>query len=390
MSTIAVIGRAEQSVHEITDRIETAQASEVISHVVSNGHVDPLHGIQQKIDILVLVLSDLWKEELHSLLQAPISQRPFLIVIGQAENQTMMRNAMQAGARDYLVNPIDYSELVRSIRHIQSEFHTSTKTAPGKTIAVISAKGGSGASFIAASMATLIASTNRQSIALIDLDFQFGTQSLYFDAMPKQNLYDALLDIDELDEAAFRGHATLVEDGISLFTSVPEQVPLLHNLDSASVSRLLKKSRQVFDYTIMDLPRQIDALTVSALEESDFIFIILEQTVAHIRDARRISDIITKELAVPKDKLTYVVNRYQKQSNINLKSIEAALPNPVVLPNDYKNVSESINLGVPLYRHNAKSSISKSLTKLTENLGIEDKKSRHASFSRAISGIFNR
>lgn len=390
MSTVAVIGRAEQSVRQIAGRIESTLHTEVINHVVTNGHVDPLHGLQQQFDILVLVLSELWLEELQALLARPAAERPFLIVVGQAENQDMMRASMRAGARDYLLNPVDYSELMRSIRQIQSETHSRVNHAPGKIISLISAKGGSGASFIASSVASLIATTSNQSVALLDLDFQFGTQSLFFDVAPKQNLYDALLNIDSLDEAAFRGHATPVNDGISLFTSVPEQVPLLHNLESPSIAGLLAKSRQIFDFSILDLPRQIDIITATSLEDSDFIYIILEQTVAHIRDARRISDIITKDLAVPKDKITYVINRYQKQSSITLKNIETALPNPVVLPNDYKNVSESINLGVPLYRHNAKSTLSRSLGKLTENLELQNDQAKHTSFSKAFSGIFNR
>ncbi len=60
------------------------------------------------------------------------------------------------------------------------------------------------------------------------------------------------------------------------------------------------------------------------------------------------------------------MNRYVKGGEIELADIEKALPeSPVVtIPNHFKAVSESINLGVPMYEHARRSPVTKALLEL--------------------------
>ena len=79
-------------------------------------------------------------------------------------------------------------------------------------------------------------------------------------------------------------------------------------------------------------------------------------------------DILTKELAVPSDRLTIIVNRYVKNASIQLADIEQALhgETPVSVPNDFQAVAESVNIGVPIYEQARRSPVTKALLRLAE------------------------
>jgi len=46
-------------------------------------------------------------------------------------------------------------------------------------------------------------------------------------------------------------------------------------------------------------PRQIDHLTSTVLERSDRIFVVLQQSISHVRDANRLLGILRDELSIP-------------------------------------------------------------------------------------------
>lgn len=116
---------------------------EVSTRLVSNGHVDPLYGLDRMPDLLLLRVSHLWREELSALLQRPAHERPPMLVCGPLGEQEGMRLAMQAGARDVLPEPIADTELVAALNRLVADVRLGNGN-EGKLVAVISAKGGSG------------------------------------------------------------------------------------------------------------------------------------------------------------------------------------------------------------------------------------------------------
>ena len=60
---------------------------QVSTRLVSNGHTDPLYGLEQMPDFLLLRVSHLWREELAALLQHPLKERPPLLVCGPLDER---------------------------------------------------------------------------------------------------------------------------------------------------------------------------------------------------------------------------------------------------------------------------------------------------------------
>lgn len=131
---------------------------QVSTRQVSNGHTDPLYGLEQLPDMLLLHVSHLWREELGALQQHPSQQRPPLLVCGPQDDRDCMRLAMQVGARDFLPEPLLEQELLAAIGRVALEAR-DVPAPGGQLIAIMNAKGGSGATMLACNLAHSLSAT---------------------------------------------------------------------------------------------------------------------------------------------------------------------------------------------------------------------------------------
>jgi pilus assembly protein CpaE len=131
---------------EILDQLERMLEASGLSprrQLNSNGHVDPLHGVADVPDLMVLHLSHLWREELEAIAARPPELRPALIVVGAASDMNLMRLAMQAGARDLLPHPFVEQDLLQAIERTLEDRPRAIKSAtPGQISVFMNAKGG--------------------------------------------------------------------------------------------------------------------------------------------------------------------------------------------------------------------------------------------------------
>ena len=152
-----VAGRSKTAIGVLKKKLAAPQR-EVVDRHISNGHSNPLFGISEHPDILVFHLSDIGEEEISSLLENPASQRPATIIIGPAGNTQCMRLSMQVGVRDYIEEPFEDDELMISVERIERDIIASQTGSDieGRMTAVVSTKGGCGASFLAANLAHVV------------------------------------------------------------------------------------------------------------------------------------------------------------------------------------------------------------------------------------------
>jgi pilus assembly protein CpaE len=387
---VLAAGRAAQVLADLEQALGDQQDVEFTVKQIVNGTVDPLQGVREIPDVLILHLSDNWKGELAALRQRPVNERPPIIALSDAADPALMRESMNAGVRDFLAHPCSPTDLVESVRHLGDENRRANSPAEAHMTAVINAKGGSGASFIACNLGHILASDLGQKTTLIDLDLQFGTLPLYLDISPRTTLMDALAVADELDVVALEGYMARHRSGLHLLPAMSEHLGLPWEIPEASLSRVLNLSASGYDQIIVDLPRQIDPLTSSVIERADSVLVIMQQSLTHIRDAKRLLQLIGNELGVPREATEVVVNRYSEKHAITLHDIRQALQHEevVTLPNDFNRVSESVNTGRPLLECAKGAAVTRTLQRLAQRLsGTEAEK--HGVLQRAVSYLFN-
>ncbi|MDX2351028.1 AAA family ATPase [Stutzerimonas xanthomarina] len=329
----------------VTQQMPDVQVS---TRLVSNGHTDPLHGLEQAPDLLLLHVSQLWREELGALQQHSTQLRPPLLVCGPLEDRDCMRLAMQAGARDFLPEPVVAQELFAAIGRISLEVRDG-RAGEGKLIAIMNAKGGSGATMLACNLAHSLSANGRRTL-LLDLDLQFGSVAHCLDVHPAHSHMEVLQRIDDLDGVALHGFCSHFSPTLDVLGGRTGELCLTQDVQLEQLESLLTLARSTYDWVVVDLPRQIDHLTGISLEQADQVYVVLQQSLSHLKDAARLVRIMREDLGIHGERLQMVINRYDKSAPVGLKDIIEALhcSEPKRLPNDYAVINESQNTGVPL------------------------------------------
>lgn len=363
---VLISSRDSQALQALTTACQGLSNITVSSRLVSNGHTDPLYDIERP-DLLLLRVSDLWRDELQALLARPRGERPPLLICGALDVQEGLRLAMQAGACDYLPEPVQPEELRGAIQRTLRELLPQRQ--PGRLLAIMNAKGGSGASTLVCNLAHCL-SLHEQHTLLLDLDLQFGCVSHFFDCQPQHPLSALLQHIQQLDNAAFRGYCSPFSSHLHLLGGHESNLFLPQDITIEALDQLLHLARNQYDHVVVDLPRQIDTLTGITLEQADQLWIVLQQSVSHLKDAARLLNLLEHDMNVPRERITLLLNRFNPQADIRPADIQDALRHLPLhsLPNDYRVVSDSLNAGIPLALHAPKARITRSLHELSQQL----------------------
>lgn len=384
---LLISSRDSRALNRLQEICQHVPGLQVTTRLVSNGHTDPLYGLEQLPDFLLLWVSHLWREELAALLQRPASERPPLLVCGPLEEREGLRMAMQAGARDFLADAVVEAELLGALQRMLRESHIASACG-GKLVAVMNAKGGSGATMLACNLAHQLSATGASTL-LLDLDLQFGSVAHSLDIAPTHSHVEVMQQVEGLDSVALRGFCSHFSPSLHVLGGRSGDLCLTQDVRLEQLEALLQLARASYDWVVVDLPRQIDHLTGVTLEQADHCYILLQQSLSHLKDASRLLQILRNDLGVQDSRLHIVVNRYNKAAPITLQDIDDALHCADLqrLPNDFAAVSESQNSGVPLELHAPRALITQALRNLKQELAGTHS-GEQGLFKRTFSRLF--
>jgi pilus assembly protein CpaE len=388
---ILLVTRSNTIADAVVDCLQDHPQYSVTKKIVSNGHADPLHDMKSRPDVLLLQYVR-GNPELVHLADSAIESRLPLIVLGPAGDPEAMRLAMQAGASDYLSQPLQQDDLRSALDRI-NERRADKPPEQGQIVTVMNSKGGSGASFVAINLAYELSHTVKARAVLVDFDLQFGGLSRYLDLYPKRGLVEALDATEDMDEVSAEAYITSHESGMRLLAASANRLFLSREAPIEQIDSLLRILQNNNEYVIADLPRRIDLLSATVLEHSDQILIIVQQTLGHLNDAARMVKLVTKELAVPMDRIRVVLNRHSKNALIEIDDVKNALKvdRITVIPNQYKLVSESVDSGVPLMKVARSSATGKAIQNLQQIVcGKDDEKSTKRILGRKLPSFLGK
>lgn len=340
----------------------------VDTRVLPQGQHDPLAGdVGSSPEILVHYLGGAPELELRALASRPARLRPALLVVGQHGGDTpeVMRLAMQAGARDFLIYPPPQAELVEKIKVMVREAEPVTSQ-PCTLTAFISPKGGGGASMVAESVAHALKARFGLSTLLMDLDCQFGTQYLNLDLRPDKGLKEALEAVDTLDDIALKGYVGQHHSGLDVIGTLPSQILLPGEITEKQLNKLMELLMASYQQIVVDLPCSVDSTFGLIVDKMRHIVIVVQQDFQNIRNAQKLNHILRDELQVPASRTAVVINRYEAKNSITVQDVEQALQLSVsgIIPSDYRSVNDAANLGLPLLEHAPASPVSTSVLEL--------------------------
>ncbi len=367
---VLIVGHSRTTIESFQQVLRQRSDVKSAIRLLTNGHVDPLHGVRDLPDVLVLQVSHNWEDELEALNARPPAARPAVLAVGPSDDPKLLRRAIRTGVRDFLTVPVDPTEVVSVLERIRNENRSSQAAAPHRLTAVLNAKGGSGGTLIASNLSHIMVEELKLRVALVDLDLQLGNSALCLNLNPKIGIREALGAAQEIDSVALRAYMTRHKSGLDVL-AVPSQAFIEPQTVSAEqLDQVLTVIGQNYDHTVVDVPRSIDPVTLSVLARADRILLVLQQHLSNLHDAKRLVNTLRSYNEDLEGRLTVVINRFQKAASIGVRDVENALgvDYHVELPNDYKRVCQAEDLGVPLYTHAKSAPVSKALRSLARNL----------------------
>ena len=289
----------------------------------------------------------------------------FMLLTREAQQDLLIR-AMRAGMREVLQLPLVHRAFHEAMDRIEIAAGV-TQQRDGKVLAFISCKGGSGATFLSTNFGYALAALADKKVLLIDLHGQFGDATLYVsDQKPAMTLSDICGQIGRMDGAFLESCLVHVASNFGVLAAADDPTHQVE-MKSEHMDAILRVARQHYDYIVLDVGRQIDAISLRALDHADAIYPVLQLALPDIRDGRRLLDIF-RSLGYPSERTRLIVNRYEKGGKLRLADLEHALGADVVhtVPNDYLSATDSVNQGIPVLQLSRSSAVARSLAELVE------------------------
>jgi len=303
-----------------------------------------------------------------------------LIAVGSANDVHLYRSMTAAGLADYLVKPLTPEQLTQTMLMATRDPKSG---GPGgaqeaRTIVVVGARGGVGASTIATNIAWIVAHEMKKKCALLDLDLQYGTTALSLDLEPGHGLRDIVSAPQRVD--ALMISSALVPEGDNLAVlSAEESIEDMVHVDANAIAALIKEMHASYQAIVIDLPRHLVASQKRLLATAHEVVIVTEMTLAGIRDTLRLRTML-KGLGSTA-RITQVASRIgpAHPAAVNEATFAKGAQSKIdfILPDDPKNIAASSNAGKTLGEMASRAPIAKTLRDLaTQLMGQNDKNTK--------------
>ncbi len=290
---------------------------------------------------------------------------------------TAMQALLRAGINDVVALPLARRDLEAALERIRSELErgTSEETARGKTISIIKSVGGVGATALLSQVAALYAqreSERGRSVCLLDLDLQGGNAATHLGVNPDLTVSDLLDAGKRLDPAVLTSVAATHSSGLSLFGAPNELMPT-DAVGTDQVCDIVHLAMTQYGTVFLDLPSDWTNWSLSLVAQSDIVFLVIELSIASLRQAQRQLSLLTK-LGVSPDAVQVVVNRVEKQmfKQINLRDASETLGKPIGLSvtSDFALMNTALNRGTMIRDIKSKSAIGRDLGKMLDAIDM--------------------
>jgi pilus assembly protein CpaE len=267
-----------------------------------------------------------------------------VIVIGRLNDIVFYREMIRRGVSDYLIAPVNVHSVLNSV----SSLFTAPDAKPvGRTIAVVGAKGGVGASTVAHNIAWAIARDLSFDSVVTDLDLAFGTAGLDFNQDPPQSIADAVFSPERVDTAFVDRLLSKCTDHLSLLAA-PATLDRVYDFAPESFDALFDVLRSTVPCIVLDVPHVWTGWAKRLLIGADDILVVSTPDLASLRNAKNIIDLL--RTSRPNDRpAQYCLNQVGMPKRPEIKPAEFAkafdAPPMAIIPFDPQVFGTAANNG---------------------------------------------
>lgn len=284
----------------------------------------------------------------------------YIIFLATDSDIGLLRNIMRAGAEEFFILPDELSLFISRFPTMQKNYKLKTTADQDKTVvfgqgrgeiqAFYSGKGGTGKTVISSTFAQTIKLESAAEVILIDLNLQFGGVETIMSLETNRSLIDLQPVINELNESHIRNVSQTEQHSKLEVLISPTDAGAAETIDGNFISRLLRACRRSFDFCIVDLPAFIDENTVTAMEEADKIYYVLQPDTPSLKVLKHFEELCERLGIDLKASMEIILNNMSKEMELKGKDIKDLVRYPITasIRRDYKKMQTFINKGDPV------------------------------------------
>jgi pilus assembly protein CpaE len=226
------------------------------------------------------------------------------------------------GIARVLSMPFSGFDFINLIKEIHEEHLKVAPAAMSRVVAVFGAKGGVGTTTLAYNIATSIAATGRQSVALLDGSTQFADLR-------------ALLQVDESVPSIVELPANKVSQndltavawrdktGMDIFFA-PPRPEMAEMVTAQDLTKLLALMRRVYNIVIVDTATSLTEVNLALLDGADLIVMVLAYEEAALRQSWATMATFAR-IGYPPDKVRFLLNRSNSPGGLRPDAVDAVI-----------------------------------------------------------------
>jgi pilus assembly protein CpaE len=213
-------------------------------------------------------------------------------------------------------------------------------------ICVLGLKGGSGKTLTSINLAVSLAKAGH-SVAIIDLDLQFGDVALAMGMNPVRTMYDLVRSGGSVDAEKLEDFLVVHPSGArALLAPVrPDQAAVITVPFLAEVQRLLA---EMYEFVVIDTPPIFAPEVISAVDSSTDALVVVMRDTLSLKNTKLGLETLER-MEYDRRRVKILLNRANTNVGIERDDVLAILGRDVdILLPSHRDIARSINQGVPI------------------------------------------
>jgi len=255
-----------------------------------------------------------------------------IVILTTAGNEQSALSAVERGAQDYLIKgKMTASALTRVIRYTVARYKGNQRSAEknqtvGKTIGILGAKGGVGATTIATHLAVRLGEQAAREhpggkILLVDLDADAASASALFQIKPQFTLADAAGNLHRLDRKFWSGIVSETKFGVDLLNP-PGSKRGTEMPAAERIRHVVRFARNLYPLIVLDLGVPT-AVAIQVIQEIQDLVLVTTPNMTEMLEARRALEKLS-EAGLPADRIHLLWNRVTRHQTEATSAFEKA------------------------------------------------------------------
>jgi pilus assembly protein CpaE len=322
---------------------------------------------------LLLVASGGHGERAIGVVDAAVRVRPGIPVLVLSVNSPngFLRRAFEAGAADVVLFPQTQEQLRFAMSKALAR-RVGVDVAPrqaqhGDLITIVGPKGGTGKTLTATNVSVALAELGH-SVALVDIDLQFGDVALTMGLRPDATIYDLSMAGGHIDQDVLDHYLIEHTSGVKalIAPSRPDQA-------SAVTAELIREAytllRQSNDFVIVDTSPGFTAEVIMSIDASNSLVVVGMLDSLSLKNTKLGLETL-RLMGFDPGNIRLVLNRAHSRVGISVTDVIAVLGREpdIYVPSD-REISLAVNEGVPIVTVKPESEGSIAFKNLAQMLG---------------------